>query len=114
MRLLLLFAFATFVALVLQTTLGAALMATQGYASPDVERTNARARELCERLGDTPHLFQAHARAAEEYRELDVAFRRGLRGRLRGLRDKGHGGHGGKQCGSTIMGELHPIRISAS
>jgi predicted ATPase len=43
----------------LQVALGAALMATQGYASPDVEHTHARARELCQRLGDTPHLFQA-------------------------------------------------------
>ena len=43
----------------LQVALGAALMATQGYASPDVERTHARARELCQQLGDTAHLFQA-------------------------------------------------------
>jgi hypothetical protein len=43
----------------LQVALGAALMATQGYAAPEVERTHARARALCQQLGDTPHLFQA-------------------------------------------------------
>ena len=43
----------------LQVALGAALMATQGYASPDVERTHARAHELCQQVGDTPRLFQA-------------------------------------------------------
>jgi predicted ATPase len=33
------------------------LMATKGYAAPDVERAYARARELCAQLGDTPQLF---------------------------------------------------------
>jgi predicted ATPase len=41
----------------LQTLLGSALMATKGYAAPEVEHTYARARELCQRVGETPRLF---------------------------------------------------------
>jgi TOMM system kinase/cyclase fusion protein len=40
-----------------QTTLGPALMATKGAGAPEVERTYARARELCQQVGDTPQLF---------------------------------------------------------
>jgi predicted ATPase len=42
--------------LTLQVLLGAALSATQGYAAPEVARTYARARELCERVGDSAQL----------------------------------------------------------
>ena len=41
----------------LQIGLGVALMAGKGWAAPEVGRANARARELCDRLGDTPRLF---------------------------------------------------------
>jgi predicted ATPase len=41
----------------LQLILGAALMATQGYAAPAVEQTYGRARALCQQLGETPQLF---------------------------------------------------------
>jgi predicted ATPase/DNA-binding winged helix-turn-helix (wHTH) protein len=41
----------------LQILLGAVLIVTKGYAAPDVERAFARARALCQQLGDTPHLF---------------------------------------------------------
>ncbi len=41
----------------LQVALGPALMATKGHAAPDVERVYARARELCQLIGDTPQLF---------------------------------------------------------
>ncbi len=41
----------------LQTTLGPALMATKGYAAPEVEKIFARARELCQQLGETPQIF---------------------------------------------------------
>ena len=40
-----------------QVALGPALIATQGNAAPDVERAYARARELCQQVGDTPQLF---------------------------------------------------------
>ena len=41
----------------LQTALGPALMATKGYAAPEVEQAYARARELCQQVGETPQLF---------------------------------------------------------
>src|SRR5262249_903688 len=42
----------------LQTALGSALFATQGYAAPVVLQAYARARELCQQVGETPQLFQ--------------------------------------------------------
>jgi DNA-binding NtrC family response regulator/predicted ATPase/class 3 adenylate cyclase len=42
----------------LQTTLGRALIATRGYAAPEVEHAYARALELCRQVGETSHLFQ--------------------------------------------------------
>ncbi|MFK4506416.1 AAA family ATPase [Bradyrhizobium daqingense] len=41
----------------LQVALGVALMASKGWAAPEVGRANARARSLCECLGDTSRLF---------------------------------------------------------
>jgi predicted ATPase len=43
--------------LALLQALGVSLVATQGFASPDVERTYLRARDLCERAGDQAGLF---------------------------------------------------------
>ena len=43
--------------LALQTTLGPALIATKGYAAPDVAQVYTRARELCRQVGETPQLF---------------------------------------------------------
>ena len=43
--------------LMLQVTLGTTLMATQGYAAPEVGKVYARARELCRQVNETPHLF---------------------------------------------------------
>ncbi len=43
--------------LILQTNLGTALMTTKGFAAPEVEKTYARARELCQQVGDTPQLL---------------------------------------------------------
>ena len=36
---------------------GPGLMATKGYAAPEVEQAYARARELCRQVGETPQLF---------------------------------------------------------
>jgi predicted ATPase len=44
--------------LVMQTTLGPALLVTKGQASPDVLHAYTRARELCQQVGETPQLFQ--------------------------------------------------------
>jgi predicted ATPase/DNA-binding winged helix-turn-helix (wHTH) protein len=41
----------------LQTGLGPALMVTKGFGHPEVERTYARARALCQQVGDAPQLF---------------------------------------------------------
>lgn len=45
--------------LALRIPLGMGLIATQGYGAVEVERTFARARELCQRLGDARQLFPA-------------------------------------------------------
>src|SRR5262245_46890426 len=42
-----------------QATLGSVLMATKGFGAPEVESAYARARELCQQVGETPHLFTA-------------------------------------------------------
>ena len=39
--------------------LGGPLIATSGYAAPDVERVFRRSQELCQQLGGTPQLFPA-------------------------------------------------------
>jgi class 3 adenylate cyclase/predicted ATPase len=43
--------------LTLQTALGAPMIATKSYGAPEVERIYARARELCDRVGETPQLI---------------------------------------------------------
>ena len=42
----------------LHVALGAPLLATKGYAAPEVEGVYARARDLCQQVGDTPQLPQ--------------------------------------------------------
>jgi len=44
--------------LTLHIALGRALMATKGYAAAEVEHVYARARALCQRVGETPRLLQ--------------------------------------------------------
>jgi predicted ATPase/class 3 adenylate cyclase len=41
----------------LQITLGSALMAVKGYSASEVGKAYARARELCQQVGETPQLF---------------------------------------------------------
>jgi TOMM system kinase/cyclase fusion protein len=43
--------------LVMQTTLGPALMTIKGFATLEVERVYTRARALCRQVGETPQLF---------------------------------------------------------
>jgi predicted ATPase len=43
----------------LQLALGLALIASKGSVAPEVEQTYARARALCEHVGETPQLFPA-------------------------------------------------------
>jgi class 3 adenylate cyclase/predicted ATPase len=39
--------------------LGVALVATKGFTAPEVEQVYARARELCDEVGETTHLYNA-------------------------------------------------------
>ena len=43
--------------LILQTTLGPALMAAKGPGAPEVEKAYGRAKKLCQQVGETPQLF---------------------------------------------------------
>jgi len=43
----------------LQLALGPALLAVKGWAASETERAYTRARELCDRIGDSPELFPA-------------------------------------------------------
>jgi predicted ATPase len=43
--------------LTLQMALGTSLVATKGLSAPEPEQAYARARELCQLVGDAPHLF---------------------------------------------------------
>jgi DNA-binding winged helix-turn-helix (wHTH) protein/predicted ATPase len=72
--------------LAIHTALGPALIATKGYAAPEVERTYARARALCQQAGDTsPHfdvlrglwncyVVRAELQTARELGEQLLAF----------------------------------------
>jgi class 3 adenylate cyclase/predicted ATPase/energy-coupling factor transporter ATP-binding protein EcfA2 len=51
----------------LQMTLGSALTAMRGHGAPEVEHTYAKARELCQRLGDTPRLCRVLAGICAHY-----------------------------------------------
>jgi tetratricopeptide (TPR) repeat protein len=66
--------------LALQLALGSALMAAKGPASPAMIQTYARARALCQQIGDTPTLFPA-------LRGLGLFYRN--RGVLRTARELG-------------------------
>jgi len=44
--------------LLLQSSLGTALLAAKGFPSLEVGRVYARARELCQQVGETPQLFR--------------------------------------------------------
>lgn len=66
----------------LQTTLGSATIALQGYGSSEVERAFGRAQELCARLGNAEQMFKAqlglwtyHVVRADYTRALDLADR---------------------------------------
>jgi class 3 adenylate cyclase/tetratricopeptide (TPR) repeat protein len=43
--------------LMLQIALGAPLRVTKGFGAPEVEKAYARARELCQQVGETPQVF---------------------------------------------------------
>jgi predicted ATPase len=47
--------------LALLIAMGVPLLMTRGYGAPEVERTYARARQLCEQLGESPQMIPALA-----------------------------------------------------
>jgi DNA-binding winged helix-turn-helix (wHTH) protein/predicted ATPase len=51
----------------LQIALGTALMLVKGYGSPDAARAYARARELCQQIGETPQLLSVQQGLARFY-----------------------------------------------
>jgi predicted ATPase len=53
----------------LQTALGTPLIATKGFAAPEVKRIHARARELCRQIGETPQLFPVLGGLCAFYKE---------------------------------------------
>jgi predicted ATPase len=55
--------------LTLQIALGALLVATKGIAAPEVENAYTRARELCQRTGETSQLFPVLQGLCELYGE---------------------------------------------
>jgi DNA-binding winged helix-turn-helix (wHTH) protein/predicted ATPase len=64
----------------LQITLGVPLIASEGYAAPDVGAVYLKARTLCQRLGDTPEISQVlwglwvfHVLKAELSTALEIA-----------------------------------------
>jgi nucleoid DNA-binding protein len=66
--------------LVLLTTLGPALLATKGWAAPEVGKVYARAQELCQQVGETPQIFATlyglcyfHMIRAEFHRAQELA-----------------------------------------
>lgn len=68
--------------LILQTTLGKALIATKGYGAPEVEKVYSRSEEICQQLGTTRQLFSVlwglfgyHVARAEYRLSLEFASR---------------------------------------
>jgi class 3 adenylate cyclase/predicted ATPase len=60
--------------LALQVALGVPLRAVRGFSAPEVGRTYARARELCQQVGETPELVPV-LRGLWEFYELRAEFR---------------------------------------
>jgi predicted ATPase len=101
----------------LQVALGAPLIATKGWAAPEVGKAYARARELCRQIGEAPELFpvlfglwafyllRAEHRAARELAEQLLGLAE--RARDPGLLVEAHGTLG---IVSTLLGELATAR----
>ncbi len=96
-------------------SLGAALIATKGYAAPEVEAAFDRARALSERIGDTPQLFPAlwglwsfHIVRASHLASLELGAQlKKIAGRDPGLLLEAH-----RALGSTLlyMGDIRRAR----
>jgi predicted ATPase len=101
----------------LQTTLGPALIATQGYGAPEVAQAYTQARELCRQMGETPDVFPVLRGLwvfHEAWAELQVA--RELAEQLlvlaQSLQDPVHLIEAYRALGNTLfwLGEFAPAR----
>ena len=81
----------------MQVALGQALQVTQGHSALEVGHAYARARELCQQVGDTPQLFVVAAGLTEFYR---------TRGELEAARELG------EQCLALAQRQHDPERLA--
>ncbi|HSA80462.1 MAG TPA: AAA family ATPase, partial [Geminicoccaceae bacterium] len=101
----------------LLTTMGPALIATKGYAAPEVEPAYRRAVALCQALGDTPQQFSAlHGLWYFHYIRADLDIARSLAEQLvemaKGRGDSGLDLAAHRSLGYTLnyRGELEASR----
>ncbi|HJR22546.1 MAG TPA: AAA family ATPase [Dongiaceae bacterium] len=109
----------------LQIALGVALMAAKGWAAPETGRVNARARELCDQIGETPLLFPVlygqwvfHVVRAELFAGQEVGkelLRRAEQRRDTAAQVVGHRilGTGFALCGELVDARVHLERALA-
>jgi predicted ATPase/class 3 adenylate cyclase len=103
----------------LQIALGAALIATHGYTAPETGRAFARARELSERVGETPQLLPVvWGQFIRGFVGGDQGAARDTAGELIRLADR-MGDSGGREmgcagrgCALLHLGELAPARAA--
>ena len=72
----------------IRVDLGPVLIAIGGYSAPEVERVYTKAREMCERLGETPQLFPVLWGLARVYDQRDLNMGRELGEQLLGLAER--------------------------
>ena len=101
----------------LLTTMGPALMATKGYAAPEVEPAYRRALEICQELGDTSKQFSAlHGLWYFRYIRAELDAARSLAEQLvdvaKGRQDSGLELAADRSLGYTLhfLGELEAAR----
>ena len=72
----------------IRVDLGPALIAIGGYSAPEVERIYTQAREMCERLGETPQLFPVLWGLARVYDHRDLNMGREMGEQLLALAER--------------------------
>jgi predicted ATPase len=103
--------------LTLQRHLGVALIVTKGFAAPEVEHAYARARELCQHVGDTQQVFPVLFGLWGYYHTaMDLPTARGLAEQLLILAQRQHDSalilQGNRALGDTLhrLGEFVAAR----
>jgi DNA-binding winged helix-turn-helix (wHTH) protein/tetratricopeptide (TPR) repeat protein len=79
-----------------QATLGSVSLATKGFAAPEVEKAYARARTLCQQVGEAPQLFPVL---------LGLRLFYNVRGKLHEARELG------EQCLRLAQGVQDPVLL---